>query len=86
MLLQLEYEQIISEGSVASWKTLRSRYAHGEDFNEQLPKAVNLVRKNNMILYELIFHLIGYNGKCADYSGNKGSDYKFYPPSKVEVN
>lgn len=83
MLSELEKTQIISAGSVNSWKTLRNRYAHGEDFNEQLPKAVNLVRKNNMILYELIFHLIGYRGKCADYSHNGGTGNKIYPPSQI---
>lgn len=81
MLQELETKKIISHGSFTSWKTLRNRYAHGEDFNEQLPKAVNLVRKNNMILYELIFHLIGYKGKCANYPGNEGLSYKIYPPS-----
>lgn len=83
MLLELENKQVISAGSVNSWKTLRNRYGHGEDFNEQLPKAVGLVRKNVMILYELIFHLIGYKGKCADYSGNGEIGNKIYPPSQM---
>lgn len=78
MLAKLEKEGIIGSGSLDAWRKLRNRYAHGDDFNEELPKAVGLVLQNVTIYYELIFNLIKYDGKYTSYSIKHGNTLKNY--------
>ena len=79
MLEKLESEGVIGKGSLNVWRKLRNRYAHGDDFNEELPKAVGLVMQNTTIYYELIFNLIKYEGKYTSYSVTEGNKIKTYP-------
>ncbi|MEJ6979415.1 hypothetical protein WG906_03080 [Pedobacter sp. P351] len=79
MLRNLEDQQTIGSGSVTSWKKLRNLYAHGDDLNDELSKAVGLVRHNITIYYELIFNIINYRGRYTSYSAVTGNSYKYYP-------
>jgi hypothetical protein len=79
MLKKLENENIIGKGSFDAWKKLRNGFAHGEDYNDQLLKAAGLVQQNVTIFYELIFNIIGYQGKYTKYSLKAGNCIATYP-------
>jgi hypothetical protein len=79
MLEKLEKEGVIGPGSLAAWRNLRNRFAHGDDYNDELSKAAGLVQQNVTIFYELIFNIIEYNGKYTRYSIKEGNRLSTYP-------
>ncbi|MES2417485.1 MAG: hypothetical protein V4541_04820 [Bacteroidota bacterium] len=79
MLKKLENDGIIGKGSLNAWKKLRNRFAHGDDYNDELLKAAGLVQQNVTIFYELIFNIIGYQGKYTKYSLKAGNCIATYP-------
>jgi hypothetical protein len=80
MLNKLERKQIISENSQKSWSLLRNKYAHGSDYNDDMHVAIDLVRKNVTLYYELILHIISYQGKYTCYFQPPGQESTAYPP------
>lgn len=80
MLTELEAKRIISPGSQKSWTRLRNTYAHGSDYNDEMRQAIDLVRKNVTLYYELIFHLIQYKGRYTCYFQPSGKELTEYPP------
>jgi len=79
-LIQLENEDVVSAGAQKSWSNLRNAYAHGTDYNDEMVKAIELVRENVTLYYELIFHLIGYKGRYTNYFVKTGDPLAVYPP------
>jgi hypothetical protein len=57
-------------------------YAHGDDYNDEMLKAIDLVRENVTIYYELIFNLIEYKGRYTNFFIKKGNPLTTYPPQK----
>ena len=85
MLQQLERNNVIGPGSLKSWKSLRHKYTHGDDYNDNMQKAIGLIRHNQTIYYELIFNVIGYTGKYTSYSEKEGIKFKIYQPRKTPI-
>jgi len=76
-LLRLAEEKKLIKRRVKSWKKLRNTVAHGNSmrFNQ---KTLNQVGDLEVLFYQLIFQLIGYDGKYTDY-GKLGYPPKEYP-------
>lgn len=80
MLKKLEKDKIISEGSVRSWNKLRNKFAHGNDYNDDIPTAHKLVNHCTTIYYELVFNKINYSGYYIN-SSEKNPSRVLYPLS-----
>jgi len=81
ILTKLEEKHIISQGSQKSWTQLRNTYAHGSDYNDDMHQAIDLVRKNVTLYYELIFHQINYQGRYTNYFQPRNRELINYPPT-----
>lgn len=81
----LESQGIIGEKSEESWRKLRNTYAHGDDYNDNMEKAIGLVRHNITIYYELIFNIIEYEGKYTSFAPNNIGRLKIYKPQSKNI-
>jgi hypothetical protein len=65
----------VTPGLIPIWKRVRKHTAHGEvpvDVNEAPEELVLLVEQVATLLYELVFHLIGYQGLYTTYADGEG--------------
>jgi hypothetical protein len=73
----------ITPGLVRVWKRVRGATAHGGvpvDLDKSPEELVLLVEQVATLLYELVFHLIGYEGLYATYADGRGR-VRLYPPA-----
>jgi hypothetical protein len=74
----------LDEDHVAAWKTLRNKFVHpkGVDLqtlNEQkLQELIFLIHKVTVLMYHIVFYIIGYSGHYTDYATLNFPD-KAYP-------
>ena len=76
---------------VKAWQELRNKQVHpsvgpldnpaSRDFQEQL----DLVHQVTVLMYHIVFHLIGYRGKYTDYA-TLNFPNRDYPPSGPPAN
>jgi hypothetical protein len=70
----------ITDDQWRAWKKLRDPSAHSYQSTPFTPdKFVDLVQRNEVLLYHLIFHAIGYKGPYMDFS-SPDWPIKEYPP------
>ena len=82
-MYQLAREGVLDERHIAAWKTLRNTSAHagvpGTPINQEL---IDNVSSATVLMYHLVFHAIGYNGRYIDYSTH-GYPPRSYPSREI---
>jgi hypothetical protein len=78
-LYALAARNAVNELNVEVWKKLRDSVAHGH-WADDFQSLVDDVGSALVLLYQLVFHLIGYNGKQTDW-GTHGWPLIDYPPN-----
>lgn len=73
----------VSEPLIDTWRALRNRRTHGAygDLKERV-KMLAECDATLQLLYQIIFHAIGYHGHCFAY-GERLRPIRLYPPEKV---
>ena len=77
--MQDRLQPLISSGKIRrnllmSWKDVRHKNVHGSSFSsrdfddDQLQKVLLQIRSVTVLIYEIIFHIIGYEESYTDYS------------------
>ena len=78
ILRKLAEQNIISKSLIKNWRSLRNITAHGDSYkgNEVTHLLDNMFLCTNLY-YQLIFHLIGYEGKYSwkEYADNRIESY-----------
>ena len=64
---------------VKTWKKMRNAIAHGDDFDDDIPRAARQLNAVKTLMYTLVFHAIGYRGSYRD-RGSAGWRMKQYDP------
>jgi hypothetical protein len=75
----------VTPGLIPIWKRVRKHTAHGEvpvDVNEAPEELLLLVEQVATLLYELVYHLVGYEGLYTTYADGRGRvrPYPLPPP------
>jgi len=82
-LRDLASQGLITESLIQFWKLVRNTSAHGDPERHQGRRdTVELLDHVLCLLYQLVFHAIGYSGGYIDYS-TEGWQQREYPPSRV---
>lgn len=68
----------INPGYIRAWKRLRNVNAHAFQSGELGAKQVYLIQQCTVLLYQIIFHAIGYKGVYTDYA-TPGWPLRMYP-------
>ena len=69
---------------IRAWKKLRNKFVHPRQIDlkklndNQLQELVHMIHKVTVLMYHIVFYLIGYNGKFSDYS-SLGFPERSYP-------
>lgn len=78
-MYKLSQEGVLDERYIGAWKKLRNTSAHagapGTPVNQELVDEIMAV---TVLMYHLVFHAIGYNGRYVDYS-TRGYPPRCYP-------
>jgi len=64
----LAEQRAVAKKLVDSWDRLRHPVAHGRRAEDQPRRMLGLVDAVITLLYQLVFHAVGYRGLCADYT------------------
>ena len=80
----------ISTAYIDAWSKLRNKHVHPTNRDlqdmtnatEYNQTALDMVNKTIVLMYKIIFQVIGYEGKFTDY-GTVGYPLKDYPPVKL---
>lgn len=73
-LKPLAEQHFVDPNHIRAWQNLRNKHAHPtqidvEKLSEQeFQKTIDQIHQVTVLMYQLIFHLIGYSGKYTDYS------------------
>lgn len=84
VLNELANQGHIQKSYVKAWGELRNKYIHPKINASNPPtenkqrKTIRNINKCEVLLYQLIMHIIGYKGHYTDY-GSSGWDDKLYP-------
>jgi hypothetical protein len=80
----------VDEAHVGAWSKLRNRQAHPKysdlknlDMRE-VQAMLDMISKTTVLMYLIVFHLIGYTGKYVDY-GTHRYPVRDYPPSAPKL-
>jgi hypothetical protein len=71
---------------IAAWKRLRNKFVHPKENSIQnlnsseLQELLDLIYKVTVLMYHIVFYLIGYKGKYTDYA-ELGFPERVYPLS-----
>jgi len=74
----------VTRSYIRSWTKLRNRHVHPRPVDLRKPDAsytqgmLDLIHQVEVLMFQLVFHLIGYNGPFTDY-GAKGFPIGHYP-------
>jgi hypothetical protein len=80
-LRELVRQNKVSEENVEAWRSLRNAVAHGDWSGvQQLQKFIDKTGRVHVLFYQLIFNLIGYQGKHTDW-GAHGWPLIDFPPA-----
>jgi len=80
----------VDEAHVGAWSKLRNRQAHPKHADlknldmREVQAMLDLISKTTVLMYLIVFHLIGYTGKYVDY-GTHRYPVRDYPPSAPEL-
>ena len=83
-LYYLRNRDFVSGKYIRAWRTMRNRQVHPEhrDLSDatdaDYQRLFDLVHQTTVLLYCIVFHLIGYRGKYVDY-GTHGYPVRDYP-------
>lgn len=78
-LKNLVDEGRISEEHRSVWEKIRGDTAHGKPIDRPIPELVTLCDRLQQLLYFLIFHAVGYEGKYVHRIGRE-SEVRDFPP------
>jgi len=91
MLEELASHRHIQKSYATAWGMLRNKYVHPKIDELQPPteskqnKTIQNTYKCEVLLYQLIMHVVGYKGHYTDY-GTSGWDDKLYPDEAMPPN
>ena len=72
----------IEPSHVSAWSTLRNKHVHPHGptsyDSQEIQRLLNLINQVTVLMYHIVFHLIGYKGTYNDYS-TIGYPKKTYP-------
>lgn len=83
-LMPLAQSGHITEEYLKAWTRLRNRHVHPRDIDLKemqtgdVQRLFDLINKVTVLMYQVVFYLIGYNGRFTDY-GTHGYPTKDYP-------
>jgi hypothetical protein len=73
---------------ISAWSKLRNKHVHPSSRNLDMANIddyhqsmLDLINKTTVLMYHIIFYMIGYKGKFTDY-GTTGYPFKDYPLAK----
>jgi hypothetical protein len=73
---------------IKAWSNLRNKHVHPSshdldmtNINDYHQSMIDLINKTTVLMYHIIFYIIGYKGKFTDY-GTTGYPIKDYPLAK----
>ena len=79
----LARDGVIEERYIKAWKGLRDQSAHaGEPGSRSYQELVDRIMTAAVLMYEMVFHAIGYNGRYTDYS-TRGFPARRYPSREL---
>lgn len=89
VLRELAKKGRVDQGCIQAWSKLRHRHVHPNLTDLQLPSAADyqelfkLLQLVGVLLHQVTFHLIGYEGPFTDYAGT-GRGTRKYPLKESE--
>jgi hypothetical protein len=84
VLFRLATDKAVDKSHVAAWSKLRNSAAHAADIgSSKYQKLLDRISASTVLLYQMIFYAIGYQGPFTDWSayGHPARDY----PSRDEL-
>lgn len=78
-LKDLTGEDKVSIGAAQTWDKARGRLAHGEDYNDNMDKGLDIMLDLQTLYYEIVFSIIGFEGKYINFLTNKSGAVVDYP-------
>ncbi|MFA5168046.1 MAG: hypothetical protein WC530_05900 [Candidatus Omnitrophota bacterium] len=83
VLRELSKKEIISQDLFNKWKKLRNTSAHSEPLDSsQIQEYLDLCHANTVLLYHLIFFVIGYRGIYTNYQQHGFPEADYNPQIK----
>lgn len=85
VMQNLAKENRVTQSLISKWSSLRNSTAHGEDYKDNdYKKLINNMFLCTNLYYQLIFSLIGYEGKYSwkEYGKNSPESYPLIPLEK----
>ena len=83
MMYAIAGNGVIQERYIKPWSNLRNKSTHaGEPGSRTYQELVDRVLTAAVLMYEMVFHAIGYNGRYTDYS-TRGFPARRYPSREL---